>query len=393
MKKCIVVILAAVFLVVLMPTCVGVAKAETVEEQLENQTKSQIEEIDMSELERIAKNADKTLVSETQNTSFRALVESIIDGKTTLSFVDLFNNSGKALAAGFKRYLPYVSVLVALVLLAAILNHFKPSFAGSSIGSVVFFSVFAVCVVVCSGLVFSLVVNVKKSVGSLNEQMQATFPVLLTLMTASGGAASVKIYQPAVAVLSGGVCAIFSQILLPLVSVMFVLIVVSNLSDDVKVDKFCGLCSSAFKWIIGLVGTIFMAYLGVQGMTAASADGVSIRTAKYAIKNYVPMLGGYISDGFEVVMASSMLLKNGIGVAALLLLLSSVLVPLFSIVVLSLSLKLVAAVTQPIADKKFTSFFAGVSKVLNSLAVVLIGVGLMYFLSVALMIGTANNIL
>ena len=227
----------------------------------------------------------------------------------------------------------------------------------------------------------------------MHDQMQSVFPVLLTLMTAAGGGSSVKIYQPAVGILAGGISFVFVSVLLPIVSIMFVLNVVSNLSDNIKLEKFKDLFNSVFKWVIGFIFTVFMAYLAVQGITAATIDGVSIRTAKYAIKNYVPMLGGYISDGFEVVMASSMLLKNGIGLAALFLLLATILIPLFSIVVLSFALKLVSALTEPISDKKFSSFLLGVSKVLNMLIVVLLGCGLMYFLSIALIISTANSIL
>lgn len=367
--------------------------AETAEEQLSGETNSQLDNLDLSSLEKILNETDTDIVGVFNGLSFKNLVQSIVDGKTTFEFGSFFSSCWNAFSSTFLKLLPFIGLILAIVLLTNLFIKIKPNLAEGNIESVIYFSTFSVSVLIVSHLVASSIVSCSQTIFKMQDQMQSVFPVLLTLMTAAGGGSSVKIYQPAVGILAGGISFVFVSVLLPIVSIMFVLNVVSNLSDNIKLEKFKDLFNSVFKWVIGFIFTVFMAYLAVQGITAATIDGVSIRTAKYAIKNYVPMLGAYISDGFEVVMASSMLLKNGIGLAALFLLLATILIPLFSIVVLSFALKLVSALTEPISDKKFSSFLLGVSKVLNMLIVVLLGCGLMYFLSIALIISTANSIL
>ena len=367
--------------------------AETAEEQLSGETNSQLDNLDLSSLEKILNETDTDIVGVFNGLSFKNLVQSIVDGKTTFEFGSFFSSCWNAFSSIFLKLLPFIGLILAIVLLTNLFIKIKPNLAEGNIESVIYFSTFSVSVLIVSHLVASSIVSCSQTIFKMQDQMQSVFPVLLTLMTAAGGDSSVKIYQPAVGILAGGISFVFVSVLLPIVSIMFVLNVVSNLSDNIKLEKFKDLFNSVFKWVIGFIFTVFMAYLAVQGITAATIDGVSIRTAKYAIKNYVPMLGGYISDGFEVVMASSMLLKNGIGLATLFLLLATILIPLFSIVILSFALKLVSALTEPISDKKFSSFLLGVSKVLNMLIVVLLGCGLMYFLSIALIISTANSIL
>ena len=375
-----------------------VAKAEETQNStspevaLSQETHDQIQELDLSNINELMQDVNVNLFPEISATNATTLVNNIVDGKVSISFGSITKSCFTALLNSFQKLLPFICVMLGIILLASLLNKVKAQTLGSQVSQIVYFATFAVLALLVCSLVVVRIVECGGVITKLQNQMQAFFPILLTLMTGAGGSASVRIYQPTVGILSGGVSMVFSSVLLPLVTIMFVLSIVSNLSDETKVGKFQDLISSIFKWTIGIVSTLFMAYLGVNGITASTKDGVSIRAAKYAIKSYVPVLGGYISEGFEVVMASSVLIKNGVGIIAIIILLSTILVPLFSIIVLSVSMRFIAAVVEPVADKKFCSFLTSVAKTLNLLCIVLIGVSLMYFLTISLIISTANNV-
>ncbi|MGN1162506.1 MAG: hypothetical protein ACI4T2_01060, partial [Christensenellales bacterium] len=121
-----------------------------------------------------------------------------------------------------------------------------------------------------------------------------------------------------------------------------------------------------------------------------SHDGVSFRTAKYAIKSYVPVLGGYLSDGLDVILTSSMLVKNAVGVSGMILLFATILVPLVKICAFILCLKLTAAILEPVADSKIANFVGGVSKTMSMLVVMILGVSFMYIISAGVLMATAN---
>ena len=245
-------------------------------------------------------------------------------------------------------------------------------------------------------LVMMGVVNLIKvtsgSIQSIKGQMEIVFPILLTLMTAIGGSASVAVYQPAVAFLSSFIMQIFVSVLMPIFIFILVFTIVSNLTSTVKLEKFTKFFGSAYKWIVGTVFTIFMAFLAIQGITASSYDGVSIRTAKYAIRSYIPLLGGYLSEGFDVIMASSMLIKNAVGASALVLMFASVISPIVQIVVFSLILKLAAAILEPLTDSRISDFIYSIGKALTLLVTMIIGVAFMYLITTGLIMCTANYI-
>ena len=137
---------------------------------------------------------------------------------------------------------------------------------------------------------------------------------------------------------------------------------------------------------------MFMGAMMIGGVVAGSFDSVSIRATKFALKSYIPILGGYLSDGFNLVMASSVLIKNAIGLTGVVLATSTVLFPIVEIAVFSFGLKLTASILEPLTKSKVPDFLMSIAKLLNMLVVILAGVGFMYMISIGLILCTANVI-
>ena len=162
------------------------------------------------------------------------------------------------------------------------------------------------------------------------------------------------------------------------------------MSKNVKLTKLTEFFKTATNTILVVTFTLFTAFLSSQGLTAGSFDSISIRAAKFATKSYIPVLGGYLSDGFDLIMASSVLIKNSVGVAGLVLLVCTIFSPILQILGLSFGLKFVAAITEPVTDEKITTFLSSVAKHLNMLVVAILAVAFMYFICVMLLIFTSN---
>jgi stage III sporulation protein AE len=224
----------------------------------------------------------------------------------------------------------------------------------------------------------------------MSSLMEAVFPILLTLLTAVGAVSSVAIYKPIVAILTGGVSILFSNILYPIFILSFIFVIISNLSSNFKLNKFNDFLSSSFKWISGFVLTIFSSFLAIQGISAGRFDSVSIKATKFAVKSYVPIIGSFISEGFEFIMLSSVLIKNAIGVGVLFLIFLTILTPIIKIILFKLGLQLVSAIIEPMGNSRLSNFTTSCSKVLVYPIVILLGVAFMFLLTVALIMCTAN---
>lgn len=361
---------------------------EDISQELEDETKQQLEELDFSSLEDILNSFNDGQIKIFGGTSFLEKVAKLISGDFEQE-EGLWNAIIEIFFDSFLGLLPIISIIVAVALLGNMLQGLKPS-NGKSISNLVNFVTYGIIVVLVLSMVVEMVTLTSSTIISIKNQMDAIFPILLTLLTAIGGSVSTSVYQPAMALLSSIIMNFFTFILLPIFIFSVVFSVVSNLSNTVKLDKFSSFLNSTYKWLVGLIFTIFTAFLSIQGITAGSIDGISIRTAKYAIKSYIPILGSYLSDGMGVILASSNLIKNAVGATGLFLLLATLISPLIELVIFMLALKLIAGIVEPLGNKQVASFISSLSKSMVLLIVLLIGVAFVYFITIGLVICSAN---
>ena len=363
---------------------------EEIFEQLDESVKDQLEDLDMSALDDLLAQLGEDGQAIFGGNSFAEKVQSVLDGEFIQDGGGFIESFFKLLFSEILDMLPLLASIAVIAILCGLVSHMKAGFMSESTGQIVFFVCFAVVVVLALVCAVNLVNVAGDAINGIKKQMNAAFPILLTLMAGIGGAVSVKAYQPAVALLSGGVVEIVSAVVLPLFIFTLVFSVVGNLSKSVRLGKLTDFFKSVSTTVLAVTFTVFTAFLAVQGLTAGSFDGVSIRAAKFATKSYIPILGGYLADGLDLILAGSVLIKNSVGVAGLLLLLSTVLMPLLQILGVCFGFKIVAAVIEPVSDSRLTSFLTGIAKSMNMLIAALLAVAFMYYISDMLLIFTSN---
>lgn len=317
-------------------------------------------------------------------------VQSILNGEfdSAESFLQFVLN---VFADQLKRILPTLATLFAICVLCGLVTVNKSGFISSGTSNLVYLVGLSIVLTTLVAVMFDLYRSVYVLFARLSVLIDATMPIVLTLMIANGATVSASVYQPAVAMLSGGIITMVRNVILPMCTVGLVFAIVSHLSNNVKVTKLSGFFTSCSSWLLGVIFMIFGSFLSVQGITSATIDGVSVRAIKFATKNYIPILGGYLSDGFDMIVASSTLIKNAFGAVVLLMLLSTVLSTIVSILAYNLGLQLVSAFAEPLTDGKFIGFFSAISKNLTFLTVLVVAVTFMFFILVMLTIYTANG--
>lgn len=367
----------------------NISKSE-IEEKISDSINSQLDNLDFSKLEEILSNLtgyEKDIIG---SDSFFDKVSKIISGEFTQNQQSIFSSALQLLFEDILSFVPIICLVIAIGVVFSLVNASRPKSKSKSIGDIIHFVCFGTIIAILVTSITQMITLTSSTIMSIKNQIDAVMPVLLTLMTAIGGNASVGIYQPTVAVLSGSIISIFTKILLPIFIISLVFSIVGNLSSNVKLDKFSSFFTSLFKWIIGIVFTIFSAFLAIQGISAGNIDGISIRTAKYTIKNTVPLLGSYLADGFNLIIASSVLIKNAVGVCGLIVLFVSILVPVLKLIVYMLILKLGAAILEPISDPKISNFISMLSKNVSLLIVLILGCAFSYLLILGMVMCTAN---
>lgn len=291
-----------------------------------------------------------------------------------------------------KNMFPAFACICVVSLLCGVLSSIKSNFADQTTANIIFLVGYAAALIPVLAVLTECFSSANESVSSMQKQMQLVFPLLLTLMAASGGSVSAAIYQPAAAFLSTTIVSLVSSVVFPFTLTVIAFSMAGNLTKELRLDKFAAFFKSVNKWIIGVSVSVFGIFLTVQGLTSSAYDGITRRAAKYAIGTGVPIVGGFLSGGFDLALAGSVLIKNSLGYFSVFLLVSVLFEPLVLLIAANLFLRLTAAVTQPLGESRIPDFLTDTANNLNYCTAGLLFVAFMYFLTIVLIVCSSEVI-
>ena len=378
--------------IIIKPACNYCSASSLVEtnENLQQQVDDLLGDIDFSGMQNMVATFDDNQLKMFSISNIKDKVKSVINGEQAINYNTVMDVVLDVLLQLIIQYVPMFALIVGVGVIASLLGQIKSKFNEKSTGDIVHFVCFCLIVVIMATSVKKLLSSTHNTLTNMKEQINVLFPIMLTLMTGIGAVNSVGVFQPIMAVMSNIISVVVVKVIIPIFIFSFVLNIIGHLSSNVKLDKFNSFLSSLFKWIVGITFTIFFAVMSIQGISAGAFDSVSIRTAKFTISSYVPIMGGYLSQGMDLLLASGVLIKNSVGFVGILVIISSIISPILEIIVFSLLLKLVSAVLQPLNNNRITNFLHSTSKTITMLSSCIIAVGFMYFLVVGLCMASAN---
>lgn len=292
-----------------------------------------------------------------------------------------------------REILPAFACIAAITLLSGLISSLKSGSNMRTSADMIFLIAYAAALIPLIGVLTQCISQTAESVSQMRKQMQIVFPIMLTLMAASGGTLSVAVCRPAVAFLSTTIVSLISSIVLPFTVTVVAFSMASNLTRELKISKFGGFFKSINKWIIGICVSVFGLFMSLQGITSSAYDGIVRRAAKYAIGNTVPIVGGFLSGGFDLAVAGSVLIKNSLGSMSIFLMVSVLFEPLVLLVCVSLLLRFTAAVTQPFGDSRISDFLGETADNLQYCTASLFFTAFMYFLSIVMLVTSSEALL
>lgn len=320
----------------------------------------------------------------------KARVRAVASGEYGQDFNSVLTYAAAVVGANVLEFLPMLISCVAIVLAYNILNAVKSRAASASVERAVYFATSALAVTVAVGYFSAVLTAAVKFVASVKTQIGAVAPVLLTLMTAAGATGSASVYTPTVALLGGGMTGAVTYFAFPALLMAIVFDIVGSVSSAVKLDRAAEFFRSACKWFLGTAFFLFVAVIGVSGITASVRDGISVRAARFALSKYIPVIGGYLSQGFDFVMAGNVLIKNAVGSSAVVLLVLGSLPVLIKIAAFTLTLKLAAALCEPIGGEQTSAMLGAISKSSSVVAAVVAAMTFLYMLFLYMTVCTGN---
>ncbi|TKD70395.1 stage III sporulation protein AE [Pseudalkalibacillus hwajinpoensis] len=293
----------------------------------------------------------------------------------------------------FHELLVHGKLLGSLILLAIfsiLLQNMQNAFEHKAVSTVAYGIIYMVLIILALNSFHVAIQYTENAIANMMGFLLALIPLLLALMASVGGVASVAFFHPIVLFLvnTGGL--LIQKFVLPMLFLSAVLAIVSTISEHYKVTQLSNLIRNIAIGTLGVFFAIFLGVISVQGATTAVADGITIRTAKFVTGNFIPVVGRMFTDATDTVLSASVLLKNTVGLAGVVILLMICAFPALKVLSLVLIYNIAAAVIQPLGGGPIIQSLNVISKSILFIFAALAIVSLMFFLAVTIIIASGN---
>jgi len=321
---------------------------------------------------------------------FQEMLMQLARGEVSLDGAGVLEEILSYFLGALRKSLRRAAALLLPAIFYGILQRMRSSFQSKALGS----ALEAACFLLIAGAMARDMGDhaalAGDAVSRMADLMQALFPLLLTLLAAVGGTAGAAFFQPAVVAASGTMTALVQSAVLPLSMGAAATAIVDQLSPRMHLGRLSVFLKSAASWLLGVGFTVFISVTALQSLGVAAADGISIRTAKYAVDHFVPVVGGMFADTMDTLVGASLLIKNALGVTGLILLMIEAGGGMVKTLAAVMLYRACAALLEPMGDQRISGCIQEFSNILMLLFIIQLSVGAMFLLLVAQMLVVGN---
>ncbi len=369
------------------PDKTAFAKTESeVKEELEAEVDKTVEDLELSEFEQYA----ESLKYLYESGDIKSFIKEITRGNIVLTPQTLIKVGLEYLTSGLRSILPTLMGIILIAVLFSIVNGLTSEFLNKQTNEIVYFVCYSAIITTVIAMVIGTIKDVKSTINVLGQIINAVYPPLITLVTAIGGGVTTGLFNPGLAFVSNLVSNIITKIILPLFIASVVFCIAGNLSNSLKLEKLQRATRFIATGILSITFGGFIAYLSIAGLIGGVTDTASVKATKYLVSSYVPVVGGYLSQGFDLVRVGMVIVKNALGVVGVLAVLGVMLLPVLKLTVMTIGLKLTAGIIEPIGDKRMSGFISGISESTRQLLGAILGSGFVFILTLAMILVTLN---
>lgn len=279
--------------------------------------------------------------------------------------------------------------ILLIVIIAAIFHNFSNVFQNGQVSEIGFYVLYMLLITICVNSFRILMTSTIDGLGGLLTFLKLLAPVyFLAVAFATGSATSVAFYN-VILILVCVVEMLIQTILLPLVQVYMVIRVLNNLTTEAYLSKLGELLQTVITWTLRtLLGSVIGVNL-IQGLLSPAIDSIK-RSVITRGGEAIPIIGDAIGGTAEVVLGTAVLLKNGIGVAGAVICVIICMSPVVQMTVVTLMYKFVAALVQPISDKRIVECISGMAEGTAVLLKVLVTSCTLFLITIAVVAVTTT---
>ena len=345
----------------------SVSEDDTIEEYLE--------QLDFNEV-------DSMLAEKGTGITFEGLVQSIIDGEE----IDKGELLKKFLTVIFEEVLAFRYDLLQMILLCvvfSILYNFTNIFENPAVTEIGFYMVYMLLLVLLLKSFFVLKDVVLVVLEDMLVFLKLLVPTFSLSMVFSGQMTIGTAFYELTFFVIYAIEWLMNNLVVPAIQIYVIVEMMNYLTEEEMLSKLTELIKEGIEWLLKLVFTMVVGINVVQNLLTPVIDSFKSNLISRTA-GMIPGLGPSINAVTEIMVGSGIVIKNGVGVAAILILLVLCAGPVIKVWVMTFLYRMVAAVMQPIADKRMLGCISGAGEGGRLLGRVTVTTVVMFLVTIAM---------
>jgi len=283
----------------------------------------------------------------TGNASMKELIEAVVNGEMP-QYDGIIKKFVNIAVGDIKAAMGYILSIMGFAILSSCIKGSQIRLSGSSAEIT-----FLICYFVVSGFLIGVLrMAVNTALGAAEEIVafiKMALPAYIGIVTSMGVnvVASQGIFLAMVNVVSEYA----GSFMINAFFYIGILSVISNMSSEIHITKLIDISRQILFWVLGFLLTMFAGMTALSGLNAAASSTAGIRAAKYTIGHAIPVVGGFLADSTELIMASAGVFKSAFGTVGITILAVVCLVPVLKLLVMGFLLKVTSGLCEPFCDK------------------------------------------
>lgn len=370
----------AVFLICLEFGATFVQAGQKQREQQEEETRQKLmEDMELGQMQ----DAVNQILKE-DSFSIEEILNQILKGESLFQKETMSKWFKNIVKAQLQREQKAMFQVVLLVLLAAVFSNFTAVFGDGKTGETSFYITYMLLLALLIKSFGSMGVELKELLENFILFLKALMPSYFLAVTASSGSATAMIFYEAVLFLIYVIQVVFLKGIVPAIYVLALVELVNYLHSEDFLSKMAELLQTLIEWGLKSCMAVVLGMQLIQNMIGPAMDSLK-RDIIGKTAASIPGIGNAINGVTEVALGTAVIIRNGIGVVGIIILVCIGIRPVIRLALLAFLYKLLAAVVQPVSDKRMTGALSTIGNGYVLFLKVLLCMELLIFITIAIL--------
>lgn len=283
--------------------------------------------------------------------SFSDLVNMLLNGDISSSCEMIFQKAVETLVEEVVTNQSFFFQILCIAIFSTLFTVFVSIFENSQIADTGFYISYLLLI---TFLMASMTVTIQiavETIETLTSFMKVFIPAFAVALTFSSGSTMATIYYESIFLLSYGAEYILCYGMIPIIRIQMLLGLVNNISKEDVLSKLQQLLKTICDWSLRTILTAFLGVQALQNLIVPSVYNVKASILQKVV-SAIPGIGNGAQSITDLVLGGGAIIKNGVGVAALIFIVLICITPLVKLALIYFMFQITTAIVQSIADSR-----------------------------------------